>query len=136
MSKGAWVCEGRFRELSPSRSTASVDGALRLWALVTPPARGALGLGFGLVDRDVAAFHIGTVEALDRRIGLRVVVHLDEAEAFRLSGKLVCNQVDLGNVTKTFKGLAQVRVGNGVWQVAYVNVHSCLSLKIRALVFY
>ena len=77
--------------LSPPRSTAPGDGMIRLGALVTRPARRAFGPGFGLIDLDAATAHVGAVEALNGRIGLGVVVHLDEPEAFRLAGKLVCD---------------------------------------------
>ena len=99
-------------------------------ALEPRPARGAFGSGFRLVDLDVATFHVGAIEALDRRIGLRIVVHLNEAEAFRFTAGLVSNQVDLGDFTETGKGLAQIRIGNAIRKIAYVDVHSCLSLKI------
>jgi hypothetical protein len=66
----------------------------------TPTVRGAIGPGLGLVDRDIAALHVGAIESLDRRIGLRVVVHFDEAEALRFAAELVADQVDARDVSK------------------------------------
>jgi|WetSurSiteA1Bulk_404760.scaffolds.fasta_scaffold35906_2 hypothetical protein len=103
--------------------------------LETPAVRGgrALGLGLGLVDRDVATLHISAIEALDRRIGLRVVVHFDEAEALGLTGELVGNEVDLLDLPKLGESVAQIRIGDIVREVTYIDVHIGLSLKYRAL---
>jgi len=40
----------------------------------------------------------------------------------------------LGDYTETGKGLAQIRIGDAVRKVAYVDVRICLSLLFRALV--
>jgi len=48
----------------------------------------------GLVDRNVAAFQVGAIEGLDRRVGLRVAVHFHEAEALGFTAVLVADQVD------------------------------------------
>lgn len=116
--------------LFPFRLTAQ---AVRI--LETPAVGGgrALGLGLGLVDRDVATLHIRAIEALDRRIGLSVVAHFDEAEALGLAGKLVGNEVHLLDLPKLGEGFAQIRIGDVVREVAYIDVHIGLSLKYRAL---
>ena len=123
---------GLFLIMRRGSEFAAVAGSVGV--LVTRPARRAFSPRLGLIDRDVAALQVRTIESFDRCIGMRIVVHLDEAEAFRVTGELVSDQVHLGDFAELGKGLAQIRIGDAVRKVAYVNVHCCLSLKIRALV--
>lgn len=99
--------------------------ALAATVLIAPTARwrGAVAFRLRLVNCDVTALHVGSVKAFDRRIGLRVIGHVNKGEAFGFTGELIGDQVDLRNFAKAREGLAQIAVCDAIGKVAYVNIH-------------
>src|SRR5437764_207627 len=77
-----------------------------------PPA--AVGARPGLVDVELAALQVATVEAVDRRLGLRALRHLEKSEALRLSRHLVLDDGAGGDLPKLLEGLPQLVLGQSV----------------------
>lgn len=114
----AGLPSGSFRGNVPRQ----VD-ALASKALGASLPRRALGLQLGLVDGHAATFKVGAVEALDRGIRVRVVVHLHEAEAPGLAAESVADQIHLAHFTKPGKGLTQLGLSDAERKVAYIESH-------------
>ena len=93
---------------------------------------GTLGAGLGLIDGDVTALQGGTIEGLDRRIGLGIAGHLHETKALGLAGELVADELDAVDLAILGEGLAQVGIGGAIRKIAYVDIHICLA-ENRAL---
>src|SRR5262245_9483803 len=81
----------------------------------------ALRLGAGLVDGQVPAVDRGEVEAVDRRLGLGVTAHLDEAEPLGTSGVAVHDHLRRGDGAVGREDLLQPAVGHGVREVPDVQ---------------
>ena len=64
--------------------------------------------GLGLVDREPTAVVFLVVEALDRRLGLGLGVHLDEAEALAAAGVTVLDDLGICTVPYWANQLFQV----------------------------
>ena len=96
--------------------------------------RRAVGLGLGLVDGDIAAFHVGAVETSYRGIGLGIVGHFHETEALGLTAESVADQANLDHFTEPGKSLAQIGISDGVREVSYVYIHNSVLSESCALV--
>lgn len=78
-----------------------------------------------LVDGQRATFELLAVQTVDRRLCLGVA-HLDEAESFRISGKLVFDDRRRSYSTELFEERPKVSLRNPIGQISHVNIHKKL----------
>ena len=100
--------------VAPAAAAATVAataaaGATAAAAAAVAAATAARLAWLGLVDRQPATFIFLIVQALDRRLGLRFGVHLDETEALASTGVAVLN--DLRALHRPVLGEPSFKVG-------------------------
>src|SRR5438132_4724343 len=116
-----WGSKGPCPARWPGRGRRFSNG------LVAAPAAGTTAAATGagallartcLVDREGPAFLVLAVQPGDRRLGLLVVAHFNEAEAFRAAGLAVHD--DLGRLNRAVrrKHRLQIAVGHTIRKVA------------------
>ena len=95
------------------------------------PIRAALAFftWAGRIDHHITTIEIRTVQRLNGRLGFRVFGHLNEAKATRFAGQLIFDQRDGFDLPIRSENLPYIVLCCSEWQVAYVNIHSSLSLN-------
>src|SRR5690606_18835067 len=83
-------------------------------------ATGAVGLGLGFVDSEVAAIDFLLVQGVDRGLGLGVTAHLDKAETLAAAGVPVVDDFGAGDSAVLAEHLFEVGAGGVVAEIAYV----------------
>src|SRR5262249_42007022 len=78
------------------------------------------------VDVQLAPLEILAVQAVDRGLRLRLLRHLEEAEALGLAGDPVLDDGAGGHLAELLERLPELVLGESVREVAYVEVHPCL----------
>src|SRR5512139_1400954 len=96
----------------------------------TAARAGPVGPGTCFIDRQVAALQVFAVHAGDGLIGLFLVRHLDEAETAGLPGELVFDDVAGLNLAERLEGFFEVRLSHITRQIANVDVHSTLLIRL------
>src|SRR5687767_7019861 len=76
----------------------------------------------GLVDGEVAPAVGVTVELLDGALRALAVAHLDEREAAGLARGAVADDVDSGDLTRSFEQRLQIRLGGFVRKVPDIEL--------------
>jgi hypothetical protein len=80
------------------------------------------------VDDQVTAAESCAVHAADGRLGLSVIAHFHETEAFRAAGFTFHHDLGACNGTKFTKGLFEITVANGEGQIAHIQSIAQLGL--------
>jgi len=83
----------------------------------------------GRIDHHITTIEIRPVQRLNGRLGFSVFGHLNEAKATRFAGQLIFDQRDGFDLPIRSENLPNIVLCCSEWQVAYVNIHSSLSLN-------
>src|ERR1051325_4858426 len=119
-----WILPAAPAASSASATTAAATTTTESTAAAAALTTAAFGSRPRFVDVQAPALQIGAIQRGDRSLGFFLTVHLDEAEALRLTAELVFDDRRRIDLPVRRENLAQLHFGDLIGQVPHVNLHA------------